>query len=124
MASWSRMGSIQAWPVHERWIQYQAGQSIYNGIIIHNPNLGLLLTAGQLVKNGFHTGLASPSIMGTIASLASPFTMELLCIWPVIQQTGQSIYNGNLPQTGQSIYNGIITHPADHIDHIIGLLTY
>jgi hypothetical protein len=58
-----------------------------------NPNVGLHTTAGQLVKNGYNTGLASP------------LTMELLSDWPVSLQWVQY-------RSGQSIYNRIIIRLA------------
>jgi len=60
---------------------------IYQGTLHRcNPNVGLHTTAGQLVKNRYNTGLASP------------LTMELLSDQPVGQQwvqyrSGQSMYN-------------------------------
>jgi hypothetical protein len=67
------------------WLAHSECEIWLNGLP-YNPNLRLHATAGQLVKNGYNTGLASP------------LTMELWSDQPVSQQwmqykSGQSMYN-------------------------------
>src|ERR1700683_4634946 len=104
------MGSIQAWPVHERWVQYQAGRSIYNGIITHNPNLGLRITAGQLVKNGFHTEECkmTNSVVNTLhGHLYCPEKFENFLYQPLVplylQATPSELHCSKLKSSAQQI---------------------
>ena len=86
-----------------RWyIIYPNPQSVpcNPNVVSRNPNTGLYPTAGQLVKDGYNSGPASPC------------TMRLLSDWPVGVQWvqykfSQSINNGDNPgPASPCTYNG------------------
>src|SRR5882762_10378743 len=78
------MGTIQDWPVSQRWIQYKTGQSVKDGYNTRSASQRwILYKTGQSVKDGYHTRQASLSKMVTIHNQPVSQRWVQLIDWPV-----------------------------------------
>src|SRR5882762_5448713 len=94
LASQSKMGIMQDWPVSQRWIQYTTGQSVYNDIHIQ-------YRAGQPAADGYTQDC--PVSQRWIQYTTGQSVYNEIHIQ---YRAGQSNSNGPTTSTGQSDRDG------------------